>query len=34
MVYKGAAGTEEMRVRGRDELESSIKHAMALETHL
>lgn len=34
MVYKGVAGTEEMRMRGRDKPESSIKHVLALETHL
>lgn len=33
MVYKGEAGAQEMRVRGRDMLESSIKQALGLEVH-
>lgn len=33
MVYKGEAGTQEMRVRGRDMLEFSIKQALVLEVH-
>lgn len=33
MVYKGEAGTQEMRVRGKDMLEFSIKQALALEIH-